>query len=168
MPDGRLWFFDTVVLSNFALADRLDVLVDRYGTKGHVTQEVLTEIHAGIVAGYPALRVAADKVTTGGMSLAAPLTPQERVVYLEALRCLASGEASCIACAQYRGGIVVTDDRAARNGCADRELPCTGTIGILKASCVDGTLRLVEADDILGRMVETGFYSPVRRISDLL
>ena len=47
-------------------------------------------------------------------------------------------------------------------------IPATGTIGILKALCVDRTLSAEEADAVLGRMVAIVFYSPIRRISDLL
>ena len=42
--------FDTVVLSNFALSESLDILRTRYGGRGFVTSEVLDEIVAGVVA----------------------------------------------------------------------------------------------------------------------
>jgi len=51
---------------------------------------------------------------------------------------------------------------------AERQIPVTGTIGILKALCLDKTVTAEQANAILGRMVDTGFYSPVRRISDIL
>ena len=67
-----------------------------------------------------------------------------------------------------RGGIVATDDRAARSACDYRRIPCTGTIGILRACCRDGSLSATEADAALQAMVDAGFYSPVHRLSDLV
>lgn len=61
-----------------------------------------------------------------------------------------------------------TKSRAARSACADRGIGMTGTIGILKACSIDGTLSPQQADDILEAMIGSGFYAPVRRISDLL
>jgi len=168
MPEPLRWFFDTVVLSNFALVHRIDVLVTRYGKRGHVTQEVLGEISEGVAAGYAPLSYAEEAVTGGRLTAAGPLTSVERQEYRDLLRSLSAGEASCIACAQVRGGTVATDDRAARDGCSRRGVSVTGTIGILKACCAERTLEPVEADAILEAMVREGFYAPVRRVSDLL
>ena len=63
---------------------------------------------------------------------------------------------------------VVTDDRAARKQCSLMKIPFTGTVGILKASILDEQLKLAQADDILGKMIDRGFYSPVRSISDIV
>ncbi len=92
----------------------------------------------------------------------------EHTSYLLLLRNLGSGEASCIAAAEKRGGIVVTDDRLARNMCKERDIPVTGTIGILKAAYIDTVLHLNEADAMLKKMIDFGFYSPMQRISDTL
>ena len=51
---------------------------------------------------------------------------------------------------------------------AERGVPVTATIGILKALCIDQTIASREADAILSRMVKAGFYSPMHRISDLV
>ena len=61
-----------------------------------------------------------------------------------------------------------TKNRAAPSACADRGIGMTGTIGILKACSIDGTLSPQQADDILEAMIGSGFNAPVRRISDLL
>lgn len=167
MREATRWFFDTVVLSNFALVGRLDIISKRYGKKAHVTAEVLAEISDGVAAGYSQLRDVED-IVGSTVALAKSMSTEERRQYRELLDGLSSGQASCIACAQSRGGIVVTDDRAARGHCAEHRLTCTGTIGILKACCVDGSLTPGDADDTLSEMVEAGFYAPVRRISDLL
>ena len=43
----------------------------------------------------------------------------------------------------------------------------TETIGILKASVIDGLLTTTKADAILQKMVEKGFYSPIRSMVDI-
>jgi predicted nucleic acid-binding protein len=48
------------------------------------------------------------------------------------------------------------------------KIPVTGTIGILKASVLDGQLELDQADKILAKMTDAGFYSPLRSIADII
>jgi predicted nucleic acid-binding protein len=162
-----LLFFDTVTLSNFALAGRLHILTERYGPRAHITPEVLNEVLEGIVAGYGKLQAIEVALEEEKLGSAGALTAEERRIYQELLRILSPGEASCIASAEVRGGIVVTDDRAARGCCEEREVPFTGTIGIFKAFVRDGALTAEEADVILHSMIDAGYFSPVRRISDL-
>jgi predicted nucleic acid-binding protein len=160
--------FDTVALSNFALAANLDLLVSRYGRRAVVTPEVLDEVADGIVAGYAGLHAIEEAVRRGQLTLGAtPAKQPARETYRELLRVLAPGEASCIVYAKENGGVVVTDDRTARACCRDLNVTFTGTIGILKACCSDGFLALEEADKLLQAMVENGYYAPVQRISDL-
>jgi predicted nucleic acid-binding protein len=166
MPE-QVFLFDTVSLSNFALAQSLDLLVSRHEDCLCVTPEVLDELTAGIVAGYSALNGAVVLVGEGVFS-SVVLTHEERQVFLDLRDNLGAGEASCLAGASCRGAIVVTDDRAARTSCAERSISFTGTIGILKAMCRDGQISLDEADKILSTMISNGFYSPVSRIRDVL
>lgn len=169
VPDEAAdFFFDTVTLSNFTLVGRLDLLAERYGPRATVTPEVLAEVIEGIAAGFDGLRAIEAAVREGTLGCGGMLSAEERDAYRGLIRLLSPGEASCIACAKTRGGTVVTDDRAARGCCAERGIPLTGTIGILKACCRDGALVPDEADALLAAMVAAGYYSPVRRISDLL
>ncbi|MBT3294642.1 MAG: DUF3368 domain-containing protein [Verrucomicrobia bacterium] len=162
------FLFDTVALSNFALAGRLDLLLARYASKAEITPEVFDEIINGVVAGYFALKEIEDAVNDGLIALAPPRSSSaERQAYRERLHILGPGEASCIVHATFRGGTVVTDDRTARQCCSERNIPVTGTVGILKACCRDGALSIEEADDILDRMIDAGYYAPVQRINDL-
>jgi len=48
------------------------------------------------------------------------------------------------------------------------KIPMTGTIGILKASVLDEHLKLDQADNILSKMTDAGFYSPLRSIADII
>jgi len=77
-------------------------------------------------------------------------------------------ERPCIAYAKERTAIVVTDDRTARKQCSLIKISVTGTVGILKASVLDGQILLDRADDILQKMIAAGFYSPIRNIADIV
>lgn len=170
MPEGkRNYLFDTVTVSNFALAGHFGLLVTRYGQWAMLTPEVLDEVTDGVISGYYGLSVIEKAVDEGCIGVTGTLTTAaERRTYRELLHNLAPGEASCIAHAKAGGGVVVTDDHTARQCCNERDVPFTGTIGILKACCTDGTLPLQDADDILGAMIDAGYYSPIQRISDLI
>ncbi|MCP4676306.1 MAG: DUF3368 domain-containing protein [Deltaproteobacteria bacterium] len=168
MPeDLESFFLDSVVLSNFALADALPLLVDRYGARAVLTSEVLDELADGISHGYEKLRGIVNLVIDNELSTTC-LTEDERVGYIELLSNLGSGEASCIVCARSRGGVVVTDDKVARKSCLQHRVRFTGTLGILRSCCVEGALTDEEADKILEEMIHRGFYSPINRLSDLL
>ena len=162
-----LFFCDTVTLSNFLLSGSLDLLVKRYGKRLVLTDEVLDEIARGIVAGYRELAMVEGWLEKGSFGRTA-LTAKEWKTKLDCLQTLGSGEASCIACALHRKGTVMTDDRAARRCCEKRGIPFTGTVGVLLALCRDGDIDTNRADGILERMVDRGFYSPVKSIASLL
>ena len=170
MPDrpSRRFFFDTVTLGNFALAGCFGLLVDRYGTSLSVSEQVRVELAAGRAGGYAGLEAVEAALSAGEISPAGPMDTAELELFAELLRTFGAGEASCIALALQRGGVVVTDDRTARRRCASRGILVTGTIGILKALAADRIVAAEEADAPLDRMVEIGFYSPIRRVSDLV
>lgn len=148
MPDRppRRFFFDTVTLSNFALIGRFGLLVDRYGTSLYVTEQVRSEIAAGRASGYARLRAVDQALTTGAIMQAEPMSAAEHESFGEFVRTFGAGEASCIALARHREGVVATDDRVARRRCIELGVPLTGTIGILKALSVSHTISVAEAD----------------------
>ena len=164
---SRRYAFDTVVLSNFALAGALDIVRDRYRGAGVVLAEVGDELAGGVARGFTALQAVDDLIEDRTFSFVS-LDPPERVRYRELRRSLGSGEAACIAWSETRGATVVTDDRRAREACRSAGVPFTGTIGILVASCRDGTLTASRGEEVLRRMKAAGFYSPVSRLGDLL
>ena len=166
MPEsGGHYYLDTVTLSNFALSGRIDLLVARYGPRAIVPRQVLDEIADGIVAGYSDLREVETAVASGDFSSAEGFSAEARDIYRNLLRTLSPGDASCVSLARTRGGVVVTDDRTARNRCFDDGVPVTGTIGILKACVPDGILSPRGADDVLRAMTAAGYHSPVSSIS---
>jgi len=164
MPEKK-WVFDTVSLSNFLLSDSVFIFETRYHARGIITWQVYDEISAGMSV-YPPLK-SVDKLIDGKSLQLVVLTKPEQQRYLQLIGHLGKGEASCIALASVQGAIVVTDDRTARKQCTQMSILFTGTVGILKASLLDGLITLVQADEILDKMVRAGFYSPVRRIADI-
>ena len=165
MPEKQ-WFFDTVVLSNFLFADAILLLKKRYSNCGVVTWEVYDEISAGFVE-YPKLKNIDELIGDKTFRLVS-LSKKARKFYLELILHLGKGEASCLSSATVNSGVVVTDDRAARLMCRNMDIPVTGTIGILKASILADQTSLTRADAHLKAMIEAGFYSPVRSLSEIM
>jgi predicted nucleic acid-binding protein len=165
MPDKN-WIFDTVSLSNFLLSDSIFILENRYRRRGLITCEIYDEISAGMVE-YPKLKQI-DRLIDKEIIKLASLSRQEHEHFRELVGQLGKGEASCIAYAKERNVIVVTDDRTARKQCSQMNIPVTGTIGILKASVLDGHIDLDQADKVLSKMIDAGFYSPLRSMADII
>ncbi len=164
MPEKK-WVFDTVALSNFLLSNSIFILAERYHKRGIITWQVYDEISAGI-AEYPELKQV-DKLIEDKTFKLVSLSRKEYQHFLQLIGHLGKGEASCVAFAKEQTAIVVTDDRSARKQCSVMKIPVTGTVGILKASALDGYISLAQADESLRKMIEAGFYSPVRRIVDI-
>lgn len=166
MPE-KIWIFDTVVLSNFIFSDSLYLIEQRYKRRGVITTEVYDEIAAGFSSGgYDKLQLIEGLIDSRAFKQIT-LNREERIEYKKLLKTLGAGEASSIALAQFRNGVIVSDDRHARIVSRQRGIPVTGTIGILKAAYLNKQLTLANADLILDRMISEGFYSPVRHISDI-
>jgi len=165
MPEN-LWIFDTVSLSNFLLADSAFILELRYRRSGVISTEIYAELSSGF-AEYPKLKQV-DRLIDDKIFRLISLSRREHLHFLELIGHLGQGEASCIAYARERKAIVVTDDRTARKQCSLLRIPVTGTVGILKASVLDGQIPLNQADVLLQKMIAAGFYSPLRSISEIM
>lgn len=152
-------FFDTVVLSNFSFVDSgLLFLRKKYSERGGITMQVETEVIKASYSGIPYVDQIEEILLVKKGFKRVRLTEEEYSLYITLLRNLGDGEASCIAAAKRREGVVATDDRLARNYCKEQGLPVTGTIGILKNAVLEGLLGMDEADDMLRIMIENGFY----------
>ncbi|MDA3915408.1 MAG: hypothetical protein PF690_00340 [Deltaproteobacteria bacterium] len=165
MPEKN-WYFDTVSLSNFLFSGSDHLVKKRYHKCGFITWEVYDEICAGFVK-YPALQKIESLLENKIFTLIS-LSDKARQLYPDFIDHLGKGEASCIAAAKISQGIVVTDDRSARQQCRNSHVSFTGTIGILKACVIDEIINLGQADIYLGKMIKHGFYSPVRSISEII
>jgi len=161
----RRWVFDTVSLSNFFLAEADFILEMRYRNRGAIPWQVYSELSSGMTA-FPQLAII-DRYIDDAIFDFCHLSRTSRQIFVSLIGHLGKGEASCIAFAKVEKAIVVTDDRVARKQCRHMALPFTGTVGILKAAVNDGQIDLTEADRVLEKMLRAGFYSPVRRISEI-
>ena len=140
--------FDTVSISNFAFADALWLLRERYRGRASLTSQVMNELEAGVAAGREQLLGALRLVGEGHFD-AVVLTPVERRNYRRLLQTLSTGGTSCLAVAASRRMTVVTDDSHARRRAREDGTRVTGTIGILKAACLGRQLPLDEAENII-------------------
>jgi len=165
MPEIK-WVFDTVSLSNFIFSDAVFILENRYKNKACIDREVFNEISTGIPA-YPKLKMI-DTLIDRQIFEIVTLSKPEHLIFRELVGNLGRGESSCIAFAQKRSLIVVTDDRAARNACNQKNISLTGTVGILKAAIIDEQVTLSLANEIHQKMVDSGFYSPIRNLADII
>lgn len=155
-------FFDTMCLSYFARADRLDVLRDvLIGRTLWTTSVVRSELTVGL-AKYPALDAA---LNLDWMRIATLDALDELSCFVKWANRLGSqqrdlGEASILAAAELRNGIAVTDDRDAtvvgrRYGAAVH-----GTIWLLAAACLGGKLTTVAAGSIVDSLRVQGARLP--------
>lgn len=162
----KRYIFDSTVLSNFLLADAFALLVERYRDIGFVSSQVYDELSSGFLR-EPALRRIESVIGKKGFELIT-LSTREHGFYITLLGFLGKGEASCIAHARFSPCVVVSDDKACRRACDLHKIKYTGTIGILKAACNDRQIGVEKADLILDAMIQAGFYSPVRKISEVI
>ena len=84
MPE-TFFLFDTVTISNFALADCLDLLAERYGHQLLLTVEVLDEIANGVTLGYAPLQKVEQSVEAN-IFTQTTLTWEERQTFRGILR----------------------------------------------------------------------------------
>ncbi len=80
---------------------------------------------------------------------------------------LGRGEAECIALAQSRQWMVLTDDRDARAAAREVGIIVSGTLGALMNLVEGGTLSMSQADHFLARMKQHGYRCPVDSLSEL-
>ena len=81
---------------------------------------------------------------------------------------LGHGEASCLALAQERGWLILTDDLRARRMARRLGLDVTGTLGILALAVEEGILDLAAGDQLLNQMIAEGYRSPYGSLTELL
>lgn len=80
-----------------------------------------------------------------------------------------TGEADALLAASERDGALATDDLAARRTASEREVPVTGSVGILVLGVRRGVVDLDVAEDWLATWQEVrGYHAPVERVEDVL
>lgn len=159
---------DCCVVSNFALAGSLGILEALYKEGAYITDFVAAEIMRGIQAGHSALEAVPKAALTGWLRETGLRAAEERRLFGALSRSLGLGEASSIAVAKSRRYLFASDDRVARAEAAALKVPITGPLGILVRAVRTGVRDARTADECLSRMVEAGFFSPVRSIRELV
>lgn len=158
---------DTCVISNFALAGALGILEGLYRNKAYIIDIVSIEILRGIQSGHNRLEAIPKAVQAGWLKETGLKLGKERELFETLSVSLGLGEASSIAVAKSRGFVFASDDRMARAEAARLGVPLTGTLGILVKAVRAGVCDLEAADGYLGKMIESGFFSPVRSVREI-
>ncbi|WP_049934819.1 hypothetical protein [Haloplanus natans] len=157
-------FLDTTVVSNFASTDGIGFLSTLLESPV-VVPAVREEIERGERAGYEYLGVAVDAI---GESLPIREVPSE-ADDSEIRDRLDAGEAESILGVLSHGGTVATDDLAARRVAESRDLPVTGSIGLLVLGIERERIDSKTADEWLDRWRKRrGYYAPVESVTELL
>jgi predicted nucleic acid-binding protein len=150
---------DTTVLSNFAHAERLDLLCLALPDAA-TTLHVLAELERGISSGYL-------PTCDWGWLDVVELTASEEMALAQVRLVLDDGEASCIAVALEREASMFTDDLDARRYAQRHGIWVSGTLGVLSLLVKGEHLTVAGADDCLERMIAHGYRSPVRSLAGL-
>ncbi|HYU34371.1 MAG TPA: hypothetical protein VEW48_19635 [Thermoanaerobaculia bacterium] len=154
----RVALSDTTVLSNFAQAQRPDLLRALFASL-YVPVSVSEELAQGERGGL------IPKADWGWLEVVS-LSPAELVVSQDLQRQVDLGEADCLAVAQARDMTLYTDDRRARRIGRSMGLDITGTLGCLLELVDLSVLPLGDADLLLARMRKQGYRSPVDSLRD--
>ena len=161
MKNASIILLDNTVLSNFASIRRPELVKLAVGATAATVEEVLEELEAGVNSN------AIPKVDWSWLPVVS-MTEKERVTYQELLGKINKGEAACLAVAMAKGGRVLTDDRDARKIAIELQIPISGTLGVLVRLVDLGHLTTQDADDLLAAMIEQGYYSPIRSLTEIL
>ena len=152
---------DNTVLTNFALVDRTDLVMDMWPSAACTTQPALDEYEAGAASGllHPDAwaRLPVVTLTEEELAFAASLPPR-----------LGAGERTCLAVAVHRQGLLASDDLDARRTAKRHGVPLTGTIGILVLGVRRDCLARDQADRLLTELIALGYRSPVEDLNLLL
>ncbi|ASJ02116.1 DNA-binding protein [Thermococcus profundus] len=155
-----MFVVDTTVISNFAKTESLDLMKAILGKDGVTTPQVVDEFKVGVKRGrYPNLEIPLKVLE---------LTEAERELYNLLNQSLGKGEASCIAIAKFRNGILLSDDYDARKKARLLGVKVSGTIGVLVLGVKRGIIELEDANNILNEMLKKGFYAPIKRLEEVM
>lgn len=153
--------FDTTVISNFATTDSLDWLQQSLPDIV-VPRAVRTELHRGVERGHSDLSRAVTFLEDPGISVrTASGSPS--------FDTLDAGETAALVLAEEGGGVLASDDASARAIARSRDVPVTGSVGLLVRGIVRGELDVDTANEWLQRWIdEREYYAPVDHIEEAL
>lgn len=159
---SKPYCFDTMCLSHFARAERLDVLGELLlQQECWTTTVVLAELRRG-AARYPLL---ANAMSLEWLRIASLEALDELGCFVKWAARIGSqerdlGEASVLAAAELRNGIAITDDREATKVARQHGSEVHGTIWLLARACREGKLTRIGAGSIVDALRETGARLP--------
>jgi predicted nucleic acid-binding protein len=157
----RLSVVDTTLLSNFAHANRPDLLQTALGKTAVTTATVLSELRQGEAAGLVPWQEWSWLPQTD-------LTPAEMALAAGYRNVVDAGEADCLAVAVTRNGRFLSDDMAARRLAQAEGIAVSGTLGVLLHLIEQEHLTLAAADVLLAQMRQAGYRAPVSTLRRLL
>lgn len=149
-----LLLLDTTVLSNFGHVRRSDLVYVFALANAATTTSVLREYGVAVAAG----------LLPGDLWKDLPvitLSSEEERLASSLPAVLGAGERTCIAVAIERRGVLATDDSDARKVARRFGISITGTLGLLIQAVRIGRASLPEANELLLRMIQSGYHSPV-------
>lgn len=154
--------FDATVLINFCEANALALVVRTVPPPRMVLRDVLEELQSETCR-----RQVEDAIARGEFTVA-EVDAAELETWAEYTLRLDPGESATLAVAAGRGWSVAMDERAARR-LAEKDVGrdrLTGTVGILRAAVDDDAITLEGGNELLRRMIQAGYWSPVDRLGD--
>ena len=153
---------DNTVLSNFALIGREDILAKLFKDTLFTTEEVLKELKRGEQRNVLPKR---DWQWIGVLKVE---SSKEEFLFRLFAGSLGKGESSCLSIAISRDLKVLTDDKDARKLAQRREVPVSGTIGVLVEAVREELLSTEEGNTMLSEMIEKGYFSPFETLDELI
>jgi predicted nucleic acid-binding protein len=158
--------FDCCCISNFALSESLFVLESVYRKSAYISNFVSAEILKGIQQGHKDLTKIQEALREGWLKEAVFRSRKEKSLYETLSVSLGHGEASSISMAKSRGFVLASDDGTARREAGLLDVKLTGTLSILKKAIRDKTISLNDGNQILAKMIDSGFYSALKSLKN--
>lgn len=147
---------DTTVISNFAYANRLDLLKSIDDTC--TTEEVMNELQAAKIEGV--LQISSSNLFIEILKM----DEGEMDTFIRLNSKFGRGEASCLAIALHRNAGILTDDMDARRFAQQGCISVSGSVGILIKAIDRGQLSKEQGNHLLHLMIAKGYYSPVETL----
>lgn len=155
---------DTTVLSNFASTDSVSLLTAVLASPV-VVPAVRAELERGLEAGHDYLDTTVRALDDG--LVVRSLSSEDN--YQDVRERLDPGEAESLLGAIEHGGTLATDDLAARRVADQRDVPVTGSIGLLVLGVELDHIDRNTADDWLDTWRDRrGYYAPVESVTEIL
>ncbi|WP_135827390.1 hypothetical protein [Halorussus halobius] len=160
---------DATVLSNFASSESISWLTSSFSGL-ETAPSVERELRTGVEAGYPFLEAAVraiddETISVSGSTGEVAASPEIHPV----LQRLDRGEAEALVITERTDGTLVTDDMAARELADVRDVPVTGSIGLLVSGVHRDLLSVETADEWLDVWREVrDYYAPVDSVTAVL